>query len=190
MVLATALWAARELRFPLLMLAATVAKVVLVLDLVAAVFGTGNWIAWGALLLGFFELGSATSLDGGDRSPWAFWKHAAAAILIGGAVVWLLDGSDFGWILIALVSLGYLGLARAFGRSVWAVVAAVGLLLVTSHFVDESESLFALVPVPLGSDGEGLDLWQTALCYLGLGVVYVLLGQLLRQPTLHESDQV
>ncbi len=182
-VLAVALWAARELRFPLLMLAATVAKVVLVLDLVAGVFGTGNWIAWAALLLGFFELGSATSLDGGDRSPWAFWKHAAAAILIGGAVVWLLDGSDFGWILIGLVALGYVGFARAFKRSVWAVAGALGLLLVLTHFVDESDSLFALVPVPLASDGDGLELWQTALWYLGLGVVYVLLGQWLRQPT-------
>ena len=45
----------------------------------------------------------------GDRSPWAFWKHVAAAILIGAAVVWLLDGSGVGWVLIGVVSLAYLG---------------------------------------------------------------------------------
>ena len=51
-VLVAALYAARKLRFPLLLLAATVAKAVLVLDTVAGVFGTGNWLAWAALLLG------------------------------------------------------------------------------------------------------------------------------------------
>jgi hypothetical protein len=189
-VLAPALYAARELRFPLLLLAATVAKAVLVLDTVAGVFGTGNWIAWAALLLGLVELMGASSLDAADRRPWAFWKHAAAAVLIGGAALWLLDGSDFGWILIGVVSLGYLGLARSFERSVWAVVAALGLLFVTSHFVDESEALVGIVPlVPFEPDGRGFELWQTALCYMGLGVVYALLGQWLHQPTLHDGDR-
>jgi hypothetical protein len=190
-VLAAALYAANELRFPLLMLAATVAKAALVLDTVAGVFGTGNWLVWAALLLGLFELRAATSLDGSDRRPWAFWKHAAAALLIGGAALWLLDGSDFGWILIGLASLGYLGLARALDRSVWAGVGALGLLLVTSHFVDESEAVVGFVPlIRFEPDGTSLELWQTALVYTGLGIVYVLLGQLLRQPTLHEDDGV
>ena len=190
-ILAAALYAAREFRFPLLLLAASVAKAVLVFDTVAGVFGTGNWIAWAALLLGLVELGAATALDRGDRRPWAFWKHVAAAVLIGGGALWLLDGSDVGWLLVGLISLGYLGLARSFGRSVWAVVGALGLLLVTSHFVDESASLVGMVPLlPFESGGEGLEVWQTALVYVGLGVVYVVLGQLLRQPTLHGADRV
>lgn len=190
-ILAAAFYAAREFRLPLLLLAATVAQAALVLDTVAGVFGTGNWIAWGALLLGFVELGAALSLDGSDRRAWGFWKHVAAALLIGGAVVWLLDGSDFGWIVIGLVSLGYLGLARSFGRSNWAIVGALGLLLVTSHFVDETASLVGYVPLlPFAPDDGGLDAWQTALVYMGLGVVYVLLGHWLRQPTLHDGDPV
>ena len=189
-ILAAALYAAREFRFPLLLLAATVAKAVLVLDTVAGVIGTGNWIAWAALLLGLAELAGAATLDSGDRRAWAFWKHTAAALLIGGAALWLLDGGDFGWILVGLVSLAFLGLARSFGRSVWAVVGAFGLLLVTTHFVDESDSLLVFVPLlPLELDGDGLELWQTALVYTGLGVVYALLGQLLRQPTLHDGDR-
>jgi hypothetical protein len=184
-VLVAALYAARKLRFPLLLLAATIAKAVLVLDTVAGVFGTGNWLAWAALLLGLAEFGTTVTLRG-DRSPWAFWKHAAAATLIGAAVVLLLDGSGVGWVLIGVVSFAYLGVARSTGRSVWAVAGAVGLLLVTSHFVDEGDAVIGLVPVlPFEADDGGLELWQTALVYTGLGVVYVLLGRLLRQPTLH-----
>lgn len=185
-VLAAALYAARELRFPLLLAAATIAKAVLVLDTVAGLVGSGNWLAWAALLLGFAELATAASLGSDERRPWAFWKHVAAALLIGGAAVRLLDGSDFGWVLIGLVALCYLGVARSSGRSVWAVVGALGLLLVTSHFVDESDALVGMVPLlGLQPEDSGLELWQTALVYAGLGVVYVLLGQLLRQPTLH-----
>lgn len=187
-VLAAALVASRRFRFPLLLLAATVAKIVLVLDTTAGVFGTGNWIATAALLLGFAELAVALSLDGSDRRPWAFWKHASAALLIGGAALWLLKGSDVGWIAVGLLSLGYLAFARGIARSAWAVVGAVGLLLVTSHFVDESDAVVSAIPfLPAELDGGGLEVWQTALVYVGLGVVYALLGLLLRQPTLHDA---
>jgi hypothetical protein len=187
-VLGAALYAARKLRFPLLLLAAIVARAVLVLDTVAGVFGTGNWLAWAALLLGLGEVATTVTLRG-DRSPWAFWKHVAAAVLIGAAVIRLLDGSDVGWVLIGVVSLAYLGLARSSGRSVWAVGGAVGLVVVTSHFVDEGDAVVGTVPLlPFEADEGGLELWQTALIYTGRGVVYVLLGRLLRQPTLHERD--
>ena len=42
--------------------------------------------------------------------------------------------------------------------------------------------------LPFEADDGGLELWQTALVYTGLGVVYVLLGRLLRQPTLHGRE--
>ena len=42
--------------------------------------------------------------------------------------------------------------------------------------------------LPFEADDGGLELWQTALVYIGLGVVYVLLGRLLRQPTLHGRE--
>jgi hypothetical protein len=187
-VLVAALVAARRFRLPLLLLAATVAKVVLVLDFTAGIFGGGNWTAVAALLLGLAELAGARSLDGDDRRrPWAFWKHVAAALLLGGAALWFLDGGDLGWAAIVLVSLGFVGLARSFDRSVWAVVGAVGLLLATSHFVDESDAILGVVPfVPVELEGGGLELWQTALVYAGLGVVFAVLGHLVRQPTLHE----
>lgn len=187
-VLAAALVAARRFRFPLLLLAATIATTVLVLDTTAAVFGTGNWVATAALLLGFGELAIARSLDASGRPEWAFWKHVAAAFTIGGAVLWLLDGNDVGWVVIGLISLGYVALARAFGRSVWAIVGALGLLLTTSHFVDESDAIVRAIPfLPTeGVEGAGLELWQTALVYIGLGVAYALLAQFLRQPTTHD----
>ena len=59
----------------------------------------------------------------------------------------------------------------------------------TSHFVDEGNVLVGTVPMlPFEADEGGLELWQTALIYTGLGVVYVLLGRLLRQPTLHAGE--
>jgi hypothetical protein len=188
-VLVAALVAARRLRFPLLMLAATVAQVVLVLDLVAGILGRGNWLQWAALFLGLVELAIARALDGDPgRRPWAFWKHVAAALLVGTAIVTLLDSWGIGWVLIGLLALGFISLARAFERSVWAVVGAFGLVLVTTHFVDEPDTVAASLPiVPVPGNGEGLEVWQASLIYVGLGAAFVLLGKLLRQPTLHDD---
>ena len=95
-VLAAALAAARRFRFPLLVLAATIAQVVLVLDLITGILGGGNWLQWGALLLGLVELGIARALDADPgRSPWAFWKHVAASLLIGIPLVTLLDWGEW-----------------------------------------------------------------------------------------------
>lgn len=189
-VLVAALAGARRFRFPLLLGAASLAKIVLVLDTTAGVFGLGNWIAFAALFLGLVELAVALSLDGAGRDAWAFWKHVSASVLIGGAVVWFFDGGDFGWILIGLVALLYVATARSLSRSVWAVLGAFGLFLVTTHFVDESDVFVGLIPLVEadgGGDGDGLEVWQTALVYIGLGVVYAGLGHLLRQPVTHES---
>lgn len=188
-LLVAAVAAARAFRLPLLVLAASVAKAVLVLDTTAGIFGLGGWIATAALLLGLIELGIALSLEGGDRRSWAFWKHVSAALLIGGAAIWFLDGGDVGWVLIGLAALAYVALARSFGRSVWAVLGAVGLFLATTHFVDESYAVVSAIPFYFPSeDGGGIELWQTALVYTGLGVVYVLLGLSLRQPTTHDPQ--
>jgi hypothetical protein len=187
-VLVAALAAARRFRFPLLLLAASLAKIVLVLDTTAGLFGLGNWLAVAALLLGLIELAVALSLDGAGRDSWAFWKHVTASLLIGGAVLWFFDGSGFGWVLIGLVALLYVAMARSLSRSVWAVVGAFGLLLVVSHFVFDSESFFDLIPLyAVGGDDGGLETWERALVYAGLGVGYALLGQLLRQPVAHED---
>jgi hypothetical protein len=188
-VLAAALAAARRLRFPLLMLAATVAQVVLVLDLVSGILGPGNWLQWAALLLGLVELAIARALEGDpSRRPWAFWKHVAAALLIGTAIVTLLDSWGVGWVLIGVVALGFIALARAFERSVWAIVGTFGLILVTTHFVDEPDTVVATLPiVPVPGNRDGLELWQASLIYVGLGAAFVLLGKLVRQPTLHDD---
>jgi hypothetical protein len=187
-VLVAALAAARRFRFPLLLGAASLAKAVLVLDTTAGLFGLGNWLAFAALFLGLIELGVALSLDGAGKDAWAFWKHVAASLLIGGSVIWFFDGGDFGWVLIGAVSLVYVTMAGSLSRSVWAVAGAFGLFLVTSHFVDETDAIRSFVPFfDDGSGDDGLDPWQIALVFTGLGVVYILLGHLLRQPVTHDE---
>ena len=86
-VLVAALYAARKLRFPLLLLAATIAKAVLVLDTVAGVVRHGQLARLGGAAARVRRSSAPTVALRGDRSPWAFWKHAVAALLIGAAVV-------------------------------------------------------------------------------------------------------
>jgi hypothetical protein len=185
-VLIAALAAARRFRFPLLLFAASLTKIVLVLDMTAGVFGTGNWIAFAALFLGLIELGVALSLDGAGKDPWAFWKHVAASLLIGGALVWFFDGGDVGWVLIGLFALLYVAMARSLSRSVWAVVGALGLLIVVSHFVFDASPLELIPLFGVSTESDGLETWEKALVFTGLGVAYVLLGQFLRQPVAHD----
>ena len=96
--------------------------------------GGGNWSATVTFLVGIVFLAVAASLDAGSRHPYAFWLHVGAGLTIGGSLVYFLHDGDFEWALIAIGGLLYVALASRFGRSSWAVLGAIGILLSAAHY--------------------------------------------------------
>jgi hypothetical protein len=178
-LLAELLWLAAILaalvrfRFPLLAAPLTLAVWLLVTDLVS---GGGDWSAAVTLLVGLCFLGTGLLLDLGVTRPYGFWLHVAAGLLIGGSLVYLMHGGTVEWVLIAVASVVYIGLAQLFGRSSWAVLGAAGVLLaasgLTRGWTGISVSLFG----PTGAaHGRG---WVPPLVFGCAGTLLLLLGLL------------
>jgi uncharacterized protein (DUF2062 family) len=98
-----------------------------------------------------------------------------AAAATGFALLDLLAGSWWGWTLVALLSLAYVGSAWLLARSAYAVAGAVGLFAATTWFVGADSFAASILPLPF-DDGDTLADWQIALVYVLLGVVYLVLG--------------
>jgi hypothetical protein len=94
---------------------------------------------------------------------------------MGEAFLWFWHSSTTDWLLIALASLVYVALASGLGRSSYAVLAAIGLFLSTTHFVFK---WFATPFVPFFRSEEppAGHPWAAALMYAGYGLVLMLLG--------------
>ena len=82
------------------------------LDLVAGILGRGNWSSGPRSSSGSSSLRSRVALDGDPAAVLGFWIHVAAALLIGAALVILLDSGGVGWVLIGAARLGFIS-ARA-----------------------------------------------------------------------------
>jgi hypothetical protein len=119
--------AIRLLRFPLLVLPTTLAAWFFVTDLIS---NGGDWSTTVTLFVGFALSFVALAVE---RS-YGFWIHVVAGILIGGAVLTFWHASDAEWLLVVLVSLGFVAVATILERSSYAVLGAIGLLLATTHF--------------------------------------------------------
>ena len=94
----------------------------------------------------------------------------------GGAPLWFPHSGHAEWLLIALASIVHVAIASATGRSSYAVLAAIGLLLVTTHFV---HAWFGapLIPYLFEFEEASEDQpWAGALLYAGYGLVLMLLG--------------
>ncbi len=160
-------------RFPLLVLVIVLTTWFFVTDLLS---GGGNWSATVTFLVGIVFLVVAASLDAGSRHPYAFWLHVGAGLTIGGSLVYFLHDGDFEWALIAIGGLLYVLLASSFGRSSWAVLGAIGILLSAAHYAT-GESAVSLVPfVGLDSGSNGL---RGPIVFAVAGFVLMLLGGLL-----------
>jgi len=173
LTLAAALVALSLFRFPLLVLVVVLTVWFFVTDLLS---GGGNWSATVTFLVGIVFLAVAASLDVGARHPYAFWLHAGAGLTIGGSLVYLLHDGDFEWALIAIAGLLYVALASRFGRSSWAVLGAIGILLSAAHYAT-GDTAVSLVPfIGLDSGSNGL---RGPIVFAVAGFVLMLLGGLL-----------
>jgi hypothetical protein len=173
LTLVAALVALRLFRFPLLVLVLVVSSWYFLTDLLS---GGGNWSATVTFLIGIVFLTVAASLDVGGHHPYAFWLHVGAGLTIGGSLVYFLHDGDFEWALIALGGLLYIALASRFGRSSWAVLGAVGILLSAAHYAT-GETAVSLVPLfGLDSGSNGL---RGPIVFAIAGLVLMLLGGLL-----------
>jgi hypothetical protein len=171
--LVAAVAAVRLFRFPLLVAQVVLAGWLLVTDVVS---NGGGWSAVVTLFIGLCYLGAGVVVDGGPRRPYGFWLHAAAGVLIGGALLWFWHGGNVEWTLIELASLGYVLFSLPAGRSSWAVLGALGLLLASSHFALEATHVRLVFLSPATDTTRP---WAVPLVLTGLAFVYVALGLLL-----------
>ena len=169
--IAAILAALARFRFPLLVAQLTVATWLVVTDLIS---NGGTWSAVVTLLVGLCFLGTGLLVDLGVTRPYGFWFHVAAGLLIGGSVIYFMHGSTLEWLLIALASVMYVGLAQLFRRTSWAVLGALGLLIAAAGLTRNWTDVQVTLLGPSGSvGGRG---WVPPLVFGCAGVILLLLG--------------
>jgi hypothetical protein len=187
---AAAAVALRVFRFPLLVAILAFSLWFFVTDLVS---NGGDWSAIVTTSLGLVLLAVGIVIDDGPLRPYGFWVHVAAAVAIGGGLLYFSHESDGDWILIALAGLVYIAVADRLARSSWAVLGAWGLLQATTHFAEQWASqeflfpLFYFVPFffLFAFGGESLPSenpeheWAGPLLYVALGLAFVMIGLVL-----------
>jgi hypothetical protein len=155
-------------RFPLIMLIVTATWAYFVIDLIS---GGGTWSAVVALLTGLFYLAVGAGIDATEQRPYGFWVHLAAAVLIGGALLYWWHSGDTHWALVAFFGFLYIGVGAGTRRSVWAVLGALGFLAATEHFA----SSWTSGGVQLGPEVPSRD-WVPSLVFAVVGFFFVALG--------------
>ena len=119
-------------------------------------------------------------MDAGAARPYGFWLHLAAGLLIGGSLLWFWHGGNVEWTLIAIAAVVFVLFSQAAGRSSWAVLGAVGLLLASVHFALE----WTHVRVIFFTGGSAAERpWVPPLVFTCLGFVLVGLGLALSRRT-------
>ena len=162
-------------RFPLLVLFPAVLGWFLFVDVLS---GGGDWARVLTLFVGLVYLAIGSGLDGGASRTYGFWVHVVSGVLIGGTLLQWWSQSDTDWALIAVTGVVLVGVARATGRSSWAVLGALGILMAATYFVTQWSGLDALPFMFFAEDGGGgeLRLWVPGLVYGIVGLFLVALG--------------
>ena len=181
--------ALRIFRFPLLVLFVAASAWFFVTDLVS---GGGDWSAIVTIAYGLALLAVAVGSDSSGSRINGFWLHVVAGVTIGGGLLWFFHDGDFDWILIGIVALVYIMLGDRLMRSSWVVLAAWGLLQVTTHFATKWAELSPFVFFPFGlllfpALGFGFDafeekhgpVWAAPVAFVVLGLVFIVIAQVL-----------
>jgi hypothetical protein len=187
LVVAAGLGALRLFRFPLLVLPIAAVFWYAVVDNVAVIVrdkpGEDTYAAL-SIVAGLLLVAAGIVLDRSDRGSYALWPHVAGGLAVGGGVLELLDHGNWRWALAGLISLVFVAAARVLARSSYAVIGALGILIVGAHFIEKWFS----VPPPFpflffyGFDEDGSsDTWKGPFGYMVLGLVLVALGFLLER---------
>lgn len=171
--LVAALVALRRFRFPLIAAQALLAGWIFVTDFLS---NGGGWSAVVTLFVGLVYLSVALAVDAGPRRPYGFWLHVGAGLLIGGSLLWFWHGGSVEWTLVVIASFLYVFFAQLVGRSSWAVLGTVGLVLAAWHFTLEWTHV-QLFFFDSGA-GNSVRAWVPPLVFTCLGFVLVALGLL------------
>jgi hypothetical protein len=191
----TAVVALRIFRFPLLVFLVAAGTWFFVTDLLS---GGGDWSAIVTIAYGLALLGVALGVDTGESRIYGFWLHVVAGLTIGGGLLWFFHGGllwffhdgDFDWIVIAIAAFAYDELGDRLLRSSWVVLAAWGLLQVTTHFAEKWAEVRFIAYFPFGfflfpflafteSEPSGEHMWAGPLSYAVLGLAFIMIAQLL-----------
>ena len=163
-------------RFPLLVLPMAAVIWYGVMDLFEGVLGGGDSAtAILAILVGLVFVGVGAASDGVSQDPYGFWLHVVGGLSVGGAILWFWHEQTWQWLLVLVVSLGYIAISRSLSRSSYAVLGALGLAGTATYFIEKWFSLGSLVPFFRPSP-KSVDKWGRPLVYLALGAVFVALG--------------
>ena len=191
LIVAVGLAAVRLFRFPLLMLPVALVTWYGLVDNISLLTGDPDDDAHAvvAIVVGLLLVAAAVWLDRTDRAPYAFWPHVVGSVAVGGGILELLGNDDWAWALGGLISLGYIAAARAFGRSNYAVIGAIGVLAVGTYFI---EQWYSFISIPFFFEGEGSDeaTWKGPLGYILLGLLLVVLGLLVNRGTRARDHRV
>jgi hypothetical protein len=183
-VVAVGLLALRIFRFPLLMLPVAAFAWFAIADNAAVLVDRTpgeDAHALSATIAGLLVAGAGVWLDRQGRAPYAFWLHVVGGLTAGAGLLELLDHGDWRWYLAGLIALLYVAAAHVLARSSYAVIGAIGVLWVGSHFIDEWLSTGSF-PLMFFSEGPAEEIeWKLPLAYGGLGLILVVLGVLLER---------
>jgi hypothetical protein len=177
--------ALRIFRFPLLVLVVALGSWFFVTDLIS---DGGDWSAIVTIAYGLALLAIAVASDSGR--VYGFWLHVVAGLTIGGGLLWFFHDGDFDWALIGVVAVLYIALGDRLLRSSWVVLAAWGLLQMTTHFAERFANVrfFAFFPLGIfffpffgfsGNDQSRQHTWAAPLLYAALGLVFIVIAQLI-----------
>jgi hypothetical protein len=157
--------------FPLPVTVVAAATWFFVVDLIS---NGGTWSAIVSMFVGFFLLLVGAAVD----RTYGFWLHVAAGLAMGGAFLYVWHTSGWEWVLIGFIALFFFLFAAALDRSSYAVLGAIGLFLVASHFIEDWVGS-SLSPFSFFFGGEGEPAshpWARAILYAVFGLILVGIG--------------